>query len=383
MRISQYVAWAGFFLAGSVFFANHQAHANAAQAIFQHVTGVRLGQGDPRLLKMQEWLDKGDRKSAAFVAVDDDLFYETTLRSWIAAMTAKDEDPREPLNDMQALIFGIVRDGLDARLMLTGDLIYGPDPRLHLGRPKRNSNGIFDRFQSSGEKLRRVLTRIEPQWEDSAVPGVGILTTRGWAKAYYSDGTNRRAIEAMFRIFMCAPSLNWRYPGLPDHRIRRDVDRRPGGNPETFQKECRTCHAPMDGLTGAFAHFDFVNNALVYSPDVIASKYNQNVTVYPDGYETIDDSWINWVTRGQNRRFGWTGPLQGEGVAELASMFAASSGFKECMVKRVFRRVCKRDLDSFAEATLAAELGRDFAANGYSLKNLFASVAGRTECVEE
>ncbi len=356
---------------------------SVAQSIFQHLTGALLDRNDPRLRQMTELVTRGDRRSAAHIAIEDDLFYEVNLRAWAAEMTASNEDPRTPLNDMQALVFGVARDGLDARLLLTGNLTYGMDQRFNLGPPRPDSNQIYDSIRLRDYKLRTTLQKIEPQWENPNLPASGLLTTRGWAEAYYSGGTNRRAVEAMFRIFMCAPSLSWRYAGLPESRIRRDVDRRPGGNPEAFQRECRSCHAPMDALAGAFSKVDFVGGAFIHSSRTIVAKYNQNGSVYPEGYQTSDDSWINWISQGQNRRFGWRSVLEGQGIPALGAMFAASDGFKSCMVKRVYSRVCRQELNPETQVGLAEELEKDFVANRYSIKELFAAVAGKPECLPE
>src|SRR5262249_12462320 len=155
----------------------------------------------------------------------------------------------------QAMVIGVARDDLDARTLLTGDFTYAATQRPDLPKPSAIDNNHYLALDQKRSNLKTDLVRIVPQRAD-ILDAAGLLTSRAWAESHFKMGTNRRAVEYAFREFLCTPITTWRDTGLPDDRIRRDVDRNPGGNPATFQGVCRSCHAPMDAMAGAFARFD-------------------------------------------------------------------------------------------------------------------------------
>lgn len=317
---------------------------------------------------------------AAEAAMTDKRFYSIRLRSFAAPMSNVDESPQEPFNDLQALVIGIIRDDLDARLMLSGDFGYKGYPNLGLPAVSRADNAHYQEFESRGYDYWRDLMRYKDQWPDID-EAAGVLTSRAWGKAFLSAGTNRRSMQYSFQIFMCAPKEKWKDVGIPDHFVRRDVNRNIGGNPWTYQNDCRNCHGIMDALTGAFARFDFVDNAITYmGPSGIAAKYNQNGEVFPDGYVTYKDAWINYATYNTNKGFGWRGPLKGIGVKAYGEMLANSRGFSQCMVKRVFHDVCNRDLEG-TESEMVESLADKFEGSGYRFKTLFAAAAIEPNCI--
>jgi hypothetical protein len=291
-------------------------------------------------------------------------------------MGSSKETSFEPFNDFQALVMGIIRDNLDSRLLLSGNFRYqGKSPDLPL--VSRLNNLHFSAFEERGMDPRLELERVQPQWAD--VPSIaGLLTTRGWAESHYFAGTNRRAAERTFQVFLCSPIVKWKDVGMPDNRVRRDVDRVPGGNPATYQTLCRNCHSIMDGLAGAFARFNFEKGAFKFSGSQVVKKMNQNNTVYPEGYVTVDDSWVNFATQNHNEGFGWQGPLTGIGVQALGTMVANSDAFRRCLTTSVFRQVCRRDpteLDAIEQHSIR------FATAGYQLKSLYAELAVEPGCI--
>ncbi|HUP57186.1 MAG TPA: DUF1585 domain-containing protein, partial [Bdellovibrionota bacterium] len=155
----------------------------------------------------------------------------------------------------------------------------------------------------------------------------------------------------------------------------------PGGNPANYATQCRSCHALMDGMGGAFARFDFVGNSLVwFGPNGVAPKMNKNGNVYPQGYLTLDDVWINMATQHHNQAFGWRGQVQGKGIKEFGSMLANAKKFGQCMTQRVFKEVCKRDPQP-DDAGMISTLADDFEAGGYKLRALFQKVAVHPACL--
>ncbi len=51
-------------------------------------------------------------------------FYTTTLKNWITPWTNREQSVFAPLNDYTATVIGIVRDDLDYREVLSGDILY-------------------------------------------------------------------------------------------------------------------------------------------------------------------------------------------------------------------------------------------------------------------
>jgi len=171
---------------------------------------------------------------------------------------------------------------------------------------------------------------------------------------------------------------------VPDDRVRRDVDRYPSGDNTVFQTTCRTCHAMMDGIGGGYAYFDFVNNAITQSLAPVG-KYNQNVTVYPAGFVTTDNGWLNRFTTTQNeailsRPDGTPPPSSGKGIRAVGTMFANSKGFSSCMTKKVFETVCGR-VSRTQDANDLSRLEANFIGRGYKLRGLFEEAATLPTCV--
>jgi hypothetical protein len=115
-------------------------------------------------------------------------------------------------------------------------------------------------------------------------------------------------------------------------------------------------------------------------PNGLASKMNKNAQMYPQGYQTQDDSWFNQANQHQNTSFGWRGPLSGNGLNAFATMISNAHKFSSCMTTRVFREVCKRDPAS-SEAPLIETLANGFESGGYKLRGLFQTVATQPACM--
>ncbi len=361
---------------------SHVARADDAEvqarAIFRRLTGTSLTPNDVRLAQMTTAVRSGDTLAAARIATDDKNFYAVTLRNWAAPWSLKDGSPAAPFDDMQAMAVGVVRDQLDGRLLLTGKFRYASSlSGLPVESPANNDH--YQAIDDRGVDLKATLVRRDGQLQNFPEQA-GVLTSRAFQAEYISAGTNRRATVYAFKNFLCTPIEVWRDPGLPEGYIRRDVNRSPSGNPAAFQRECRTCHAAMDGMTGAFAHFDFIGGAVAYfGPYNFPAKYNQNGTTYPDGYVTGDDSWENFATRHHNAAFGWRGPTEGNGVESFAKMIGDSKGFSTCMVKRAFTATCRRDVKP-TDQDFVTRMADMLEADRYNLRLMFEKIAVSSNC---
>lgn len=337
--------------------------------MYSRLTGKRLTTKNPLYLKLNSFAEVKDFNSAAkLIAEEDADFIDVTAKDFSTRMLTIDGDAYGIFSDMTATVMGALRDDIDAREILKGDFLYAPAGRVSAGLSHSiRDNDLFDKFSTAGFSAKKYIQKFSPQWKiNNQNLSAGVFTSRGWAKLYYNAGTNRRSVVGAMNSFLCTPIDEWKKRGLPDFHIRRDIDRAPEGKPSTFQNTCRTCHSAMDGMAGAFARLDFQQETLIFSPEV-AAKYNQNPGVYPDGYITTDDSWVNYLN-----------DSQGSGPKEFAEMLSNQEDFPLCMAKRVVKQLCFKDLkmnDSYI-----GSLAQEFKMSGYKLKQLFIKVALSENC---
>ncbi|MGZ3694537.1 MAG: hypothetical protein ACXWQO_10180, partial [Bdellovibrionota bacterium] len=368
-----------------------------AKRLHDRLTGVPPSEAV--LQQMVADLKNGSAKNAALLAMDNDYFYDVMLPNWFSTWTNVALDPHVDLNDYSATAIGLIRDGTPFDQVLYGDILYTGNDTLastlntdgtvatkRLIMPYQNASNqhyidlqnvlmnpadptdLTSNLRTSRIHLKQYLVKKV----QSAVTGItdtaGVLTTRAAGLAYFSAGTNRREARFAFKNFLCMDMPQLQDTTRPDFRIRRDVDRAPGGDSRTFKQTCVGCHAGMDALAGAFARFDFKNNAVTYTPAAIAPKYNQNNTIFPGGYVTTDDSWVNLWIAGVNMNLGWKGNTSGNGARQFGQMISQTDQFSHCMVQRVFNRVCLRD-PAASEMDQIKRLADDFAASGlYNMK---------------
>lgn len=355
-----------------------------ATKLFLRLTGTAIPFNHPHFKKVVRLIEKGNRLEAARWVTREKNFLQIRLKNFASIFSSKEYSPLEPFNDLQALMIGITRDELDARLLMIGKFRYSGYDSLKLPAVSLENNGHFLRFESRGLDFESDLEQVSPQWKGTNYGGStsGIFSTRAWAKANFDAGTNRASIKNTFELFLCTSIEKWKRRGVPDFFVRRDVDRNPANNPATYQNECRSCHSLMDPVAGAFAKFDFMDSTLQFYSSGVAPKMNQNGYVYPPGYVTIDDSWVNLFNYSGSNSFGWRSPLSGQGVEEFANMIANASSFSQCMVKRVYSEVCGGAIESIPQ-TFVTQMSEDFENNGYNLKYLFYKTASHNECIQE
>lgn len=380
-----------------------------ARKIYERLTGTKLPIDSPLIAQMASLLNKGDLSGAAQIATQDPDFYNITVKLMALQLSTRDETIKTALNDFVASMIGVTRDMRDARELLTGNFYYrgtGDNIRSDLVADLLISNNHYADLETNRVNLAANLVRVEGQMLATSATATaanpdpaGVLTSRTFMGEHALAGTNRRLVEYTFREFMCVPLNEWADTGASDARIGRDIDRFPAGDHMKFQTSCKGCHTVMDGFRGAFAKWDFDGMGIKHSAvnarggannytiatdaQGIINKMNKNGTVFPSGYVTTTDSFVNNATRPQNASFfEWRGAATGgNGVKAFGTVVSNSRRFSQCMAKRIFKTVCRKDLDVSKDQALLVRWGDEFEASGYQLKKLFESVAVKPECL--
>jgi hypothetical protein len=336
-------------------------------------------------------------------------FYSTTLKNWVTPWTNEAGDPFAPLNDYSATVIGVVRDEVDFRQILSGNIIYtGVVTNIPPYSPVNNNHYAFLESEAANLGDDTVLVA----GEQSQVTGLpinavaGVLTTRAAARSFLTDGTNR----AMFRFTLlnhwCTDLEQLKDTSLPTDRIRQDVSRSPGGDSSLFLNQCVGCHSGMDPMAQAFAYYEFPypsdvdlpgveeedrkdRGQILYTEGEVQPKYHINENNFVYGYITPNDHWTNYWRLGDNSgKVGWLNTpskpanslalndaySEGDGAASLGIELANTEAFAHCQVKKVFREVCLREPMETEIGVFDGFVGNFKAA--YNIKNVFAEVAG-------
>jgi hypothetical protein len=411
--------------------AQTQAQKDDAMWLLERLTGVQWAGDSAVVQQAATMVAAGNRNQAAALAVQQPQFLNVVVKNMALEMSTREETIRLPLNDFTATIMGVVRDNTDFREVLYGNFIYVGDPtRIPADIPNvTNDPNIFatevlesnDHYVDLDSKVRKIdvgasLLRLNTQrvitnivqtdgqpdaYTLTAVPPAdvaGVLTTRTWLGAHAIAGTNRRPFEYTVRQFLCMPIEGIADAGASDLRIGRDIDRFPGGDHMKFQTSCKSCHTVMDGFRGAWAHWDFegdiddgnANHAQLRQRNSdnnrVVTKMNRNNTVYPGGYITTNNSWVNNAIRGVNAStMGWRGldgrtpANEGQGLNQFGRLIANSKRFSTCMAKHAFKAVCRKDLPD-TELSVYSSLGDQFEARSYSMRDLFQLAALHPRC---
>jgi hypothetical protein len=369
--------------------ARAEDNSSVAQLIYSRITGVKESFASSTLTNMTSLISQNKLSEAVDVALNSNDFYNTGLFQYFAPLSNRNESPSVVLNDF-------IADGIANTFV---------DPNTKQDRPYTNLvSGDFtvklngqalslsdNNLLSSAASNRVVLTPTNltitspqrPNFPDAA----GVLTSRQFMAEHAMAGTNRRIVQFAFREFLCTDIKEWQDddPSISDGFVTRDVDRAPGGGlagAQQYQSQCRSCHQMQDGLRTAFAFHDFDSTAQtpIYISNTVAAKINQKV-VFAGGFVVSNDAFENKATQNSNaQRFGWRGPLTGNGAKAFGAMIAKSFRFSTCAVEKVFQQVCKRPLTS-EEQSVRDSLAQSFEANNYSLRGLFKSVVLTPNCV--
>lgn len=324
-----------------------------------------------------------DPVAAALTAIDNpdtSAFYNVTLKNFAAPWTNRDQTVFVPLNDYIALIIGMVRDEVDFRQILSGDMLYVGSGGGLPGYSMAN-NDHYEQMELQGLDLKAVLQQTTQSSATSLPPNAtaGVMTTRAAAEAFFIAGTNR----AMFRFTMlnhlCNDMEQVQNNTYAPDRIRRDVSRSPGGDSRVFLNNCIGCHSGMDPLAQAFAYYNFDEGtgSIEYTDGVVQPKYFNNEDNFQSGFNTPDDSWDNYWREGQNSLLGWSSSLpgSGQGAKTLGEELANSTAFAQCQVEKVFKNVCFREPEDTADRTEVSRLVGVFQNSTYNLKQVFAETA--------
>ena len=306
------------------------------------------------VLDSMEALLPGNPQAAAEIAMNDVNFYNVTLKNFAAPWTNRDQSIFVPLNDYIATVIGMVRDDVPFNTLLSADLTYVGAGGVVSAAPSASNNTHYEQLESGNVNLRDNLVPVA-QSSVNGLPSAataGVMTSRAASEAFFVAGTNRAMFRFTLLNHMCNDMEQMHDPKLSPDRIRQDVSRSPGGDSRLFLNNCIGCHTGMDPMAGAFAYYDYDENAgaLQYTPGSVQPKYFNNDLNFPQGYRTTDDSWINYWRSGQNAYLGF--PAQpnsqgrvgeGNGAKTLGEELGNSAAFAACQVKKVFRAVCMRD----------------------------------------
>ena len=383
--------------------------------------------------------DKEKKKQeAALLATDNPAFYSVKLFNLFSSWTNVAGSNRQELNDMTATLIGIVLYQQPFTEALTGSYLYtGKDVKpsyrptdnkhyeeLQKKLQKLNLKDLMKRkevkeFEKIEDKVERIKKKLEavrkeiekelteteqntlhtPPLDNKAI--AGILSSRAFAQAYYSAGTNRRATAFVLKYFLCHDMESLHdIKDVDDSKVRKDVSRSPGGDPQLFRKRCVGCHAGMDAMSGWNLYYDFENNGMVYNknkPEFLTTcdrscrdrliakgdltrgnvnKVNFNDAMAGDVADVADDSFTNIWTTGQNAVLGWEdGTTSGNGANEWGQMITQSEAFATCMATHVYENVCMVTPTSVKEKNLRDTLAENFRKENHNMKKLFAMTA--------
>ena len=399
--------------------AGHAEPRDQARRIHDRLTGVPPS--DAMLDAMTTAVASGAEGAvtAAHYAIDGAPgvpstgdFYTVTLKNWATPWTNEGRDSFAPLNDYSATVIGMVRDEIDFRELLAGDILY---VGAGAGIPEYSnaSNAHYEALERSGANLGDtdvLVGESQSSFTEVSAQGVaGVMTTRAAARAFFVDGTNRAMLRFTLLNHLCMDLEELKDATRPSDRIRQDVSRSPGGDSTLFLNQCVGCHSGMDPMAQAFAYYDFPYPSaddrpglslderkdlgrMVYTEGAVQPKYGINATTFAPGYVTADDHWGNyWRVGANSARIGWRNAAgnsgavdtvndaritEGDGAASLGWELANSEAFSWCQVEKVFSAVCLREPAPTAADTQAmTEFVGTFNAT-HNVKQVFAEVAG-------
>jgi hypothetical protein len=289
----------------------------------------------------------------------------------------------------------MIRDDLDFRQVLYGDILYVGAGNLGLPAYSMSNNAHYQALEDQGINLKANLARTT----QSSVMGLpaestaGVMTTRAAAKAFFYAGTNRAMFRFTLLNHLCTDLEPVKDISRPPDRIRQDVSRSPGGDSRIFLNNCIGCHSGMDPMAQAFAYYNYeydrnadpdgINGRLAYNgagtsdPDTgsrVQGKYLINADNFKSGYVTTDDRWNNYWRSGPNALLGWDAGLSGSGTGakSLGQELAGSDAFARCQVKKVFKTVCLRQPTDSNDFTKVDEMVASFKSSNYKMKQIFA-----------
>jgi hypothetical protein len=386
----------GVLVAGlSLAFPVNAGPVEQAKRLHERIAGVPPSDQTSVLNDMQLLISQGQEKQAAYLAMENDNFYNVTLINWAAPWTNRDQSQFVPFNDYTATVVGLVRDNLDFRGLLFDDVIYvgsGISPAY-----SNTNNAHYEVISEAGLPLQSTLVRAA-QSQVTGLPAeatAGVITSRAASQAFFRAGTNRAQLRFTLLNHLCLDLEQLHDVTRAPDRIRQDVSRSPGGDSRAFLNGCLGCHSGMDPLAQAFAYYNFsydadndlegANGFLEYNREGatdaqtgtrVQAKYHINSTTFRYGYVTPDDKWDNYWRTGVNASLGWDPalPAGDYGAKSLGRELAYSDAFSRCQATKVFNAMCFREPETAADRAEIADMITNFQVD-YSAKSLFADAA--------
>lgn len=347
-----------------------------ARRIHDRIAGVPPSETVLQLMETD--VASGNAIGAAYRAMDNPNFYNVTLKNFAAPWTNREGSVFVPLNDYIATVIGMIRDDVPFNGLLSDNIMYVAEGVANLPGYSNADNEHYRQLEERSIDLMAVLARKTQTEVTGLAPEAtaGIWTTRAAAESFFVAGTNRAQFRFTMLNHLCNDMEQVHDVKPPPDRIRQDVSRSPGGDSRLYLNNCIGCHNGMDPLAGAFAYYDFRNDALEYTPGAVQPKYFNNATNFEPGYQTTDDSWANYWREGQNAFLGWDAnlPGAGSGAKSMGQELASSHAFASCQVKKVFRAVCLREPENGADRFQVDVMTSSFK-GGYSMKQTFAEAA--------
>ena len=324
-------------------------------------------------------------------------FKSLLLKNFASTWSEIDGKKVTTLNDTILTIIAVIDMNIDYRKILFENIIAKgvslPSKKTTKSDEIELPNGdiIKAYFYASNEhyndlQKKERYTFSENIFLDKQVPGThkvnsavaGILSTNGFAKEAYLAGTNRRALKILIREASCLSLDDIRDAKMTEAYISRDVDRfDSNGSDHTFKSTCKTCHAFLDQLYGAFAYYDVaaggIYPSLIYKFEEtlnLRHKMLKNV-VYPKGYLKKNNQWFINLTPSQLNILGFPNePKSGFGAKSLGELWSKSDSFARCQPKKVFETVCRKKVTD-SDQPFINSLVSIFKENNYMLKDLF------------
>jgi hypothetical protein len=374
------IALIGVLLAGFVATA-YAGPREQAKRIHDRLAGVPPT--DAVLQTMESQIAGGDPSAAAYTAMQNQYFYNVTLKNFAAPWTNRDQSVFVPLNDYIATVIGMVRDDVDFSTLLSADLAYVGRSGIVGAAPAANNNNHFEQLEANNVDLSNVNDFVPVA--QSSILGIpssataGVMTSRAASEAFYVAGTNRAMFRFTLLNHMCNDMEQMLDTKLPPDWIRQDVSRSPGGDSRLFLNNCIGCHSGMDPLAGAYAYYNWneETGVLEYTPGSVQPKYFNNDLNFPQGFRTVDDAWENRWRAGQNAYLGFDNSLpgRGNGAKSLGQELGRSQAFASCQVRKVFKAVCLREPENQADRDAVNTITNTFRSTGYQMKQVFADTA--------
>lgn len=360
-----------------------------ARTLHDRLTGTPPA--EPLLIELAALIEDNRQHDAAMRAMQEDAFYDVTLKNFVMPWTNEEQNVFAPLNDYVATVIGMARDGMDFRNVLSADIIYAGDSAALSGDGysipplSPSSNAHYQALEDQRVPLQDYLV----QRQQSTVYGIpasataGVMTSRASSMAYFVAGTNRAMLRFTLMHHLCRDMEQLHDISRPADRIRQDVTRSPGGDSRVFLNNCVGCHNGMDPMAQAFAYYNWTGEEgtgtgqIEYTAGSVQPKYLINANNFPFGFVTPDDRWDNYWRSGPHSGLGWSAALpgSGNGAKSLGEELANSDAFATCQAQKTFRAVCLRGPTSPADVSQIENMSSNFRGNGYQLKDLFADAA--------